>query len=42
MVWGARRYGLLVQLSGERLAELVAEQEQLCLQVLASLSAGSE
>ncbi len=42
MVWGARRYALLTQLPGERLAELVAEQEQVCLLALASLSAGSE
>ena len=39
MIWGARRYALLVQLPGERLSELVAEQEQVCLQAFAQFSA---
>lgn len=38
MVWGARRYALLAQLPAERLAALVAEQEQVCLRVLSGAS----
>lgn len=38
MVWGARRYALLAQLPAERLAVLVAEQEQVCLRALSGAS----